>query len=277
MANSVSFKELYTKDFNIDFFIAAKQHWKIHNKFSCINSPKPNDMLLYLHGCSAKYTTRDGKIYHVPKNSIVYAPRNSEYTFECTHSEDDIFSTIIVNFNMYDENGEALALSDNIKIINMPNHQRYEKLFLELFEVSSQNLQAPCAMKAGFYKLMTEICRHFHNENIFSKKFQVISKGILYLEESDNIKLSVKEIARMCNVSEIYFRRLFKEYSGITPIQFIINKKIERAKQCLIFEEMTVSETADFLGFCESGYFCRKFKEKTGISPGEYKQKYSRD
>ena len=106
--------------------------------------------------------------------------------------------------------------------------------------------------------------------NIFSSSFKIIAKGILYLEENENIDLPVSEIAKMCNVSEIYFRKLFKQYSGLTPVQFKMNKKIERAMQYLAFENKTIKETAALLNFNEISYFCRVFKDKTGVTPGEY-------
>ena len=59
----------------------------------------------------------------------------------------------------------------------------------------------------------------------------------------------------------------------MTPVQFKINKKIEKAKQYLAFEGKTVRETAEALGFTEVAYFCRVFKEKTGITPGEVMEK----
>ncbi|MBE7037399.1 MAG: AraC family transcriptional regulator [Ruminococcaceae bacterium] len=273
MANIVNFEELYTKEFNTHIFNAAKQYWNIQNCFSCIDAPKKNDMFLFLNGCVGEYTTYDGKVFIAPKKSIIYAPKNSRYSFRCLEVDEDTFQTIIINFNLLDEDGEIFSLSDEIKIMDDLNIKRFEMMFSSLTDISSQNIRFPSALRLGFYKIITELCTHFHKQNIFSSKFQVISNGILYLEESDNINISVSKIAKMCNVSEIYFRKLFKEYSGFTPSQFKINKKIERAKQYLAFENKTIKETADALGFNEVAYFCRVFKEKTGLTPGEYIKK----
>lgn len=276
MSDTLTFKELYSQEFNVYIFNAAKQYWDVERTFSCINAPKTNDMFLFLNGCVGEYTTCDGKKIIAPKKSVVYVPRNSQYTFRCLEVDEDTFQTIIINFNLFDEKGEIFSLGNKINVMDDLNHIRFEMLFSSIANVSSQNIRFPSALRANFYKIITEICSHFHKQNIFSDKFEVISNGILYLEESEDIDLSVARIAKMCNVSEIYFRKLFKEYSGLTPIQFKINKKIEKAKQYLAFENKTIKETAEALGFKEIAYFCRIFKEKTGVAPGEYIKKNNR-
>lgn len=270
MSDRLTFEDLYSKEFDVYIFNAAKQYWDVERRFSCINAPKTNDMFLFLNGCVGEYTTCDGKKIIAPKNSVVYAPRNSQYTFRCLEVDEDTFQTIIINFNLLNENGEVFSLGNEIKIMDDLNHNRIEMMFSAISNVSSQNIRFPSALKAHFYKIIAEICTHFHKQNIFSDRFEVISNGILYLEENEDIDLSVAKIAKMCNVSEIYFRKLFKEYSGFTPLQFKINKKIEKAKQYLAFENKTIKETTEALGFKEIAYFCRIFKEKTGASPGEY-------
>ena len=276
MRNIVTFEELYTKEFNVHVFNAAKQNWSIQNRFSCMNSPKTNDMFLLLNGCVGEYTTSDGQVLMAPKKSIVYAPYNSKYEFRCLDVDEDTFSTIIINFNLFDEYGEGFSLGDKVQIMDDLNFDRFETMFSLMVEVSSQNIRFPSALRANFYKIVTEFCRHFHKQNIFSTQYQIISNGILYLEESEDLNLSIREIANLCNVSEVYFSKLFKRYSGVTPAQFKINKKLEKAKQYLAFENMTIKETCNALGFNEVAYFCRIFKEKTGITPGEYMKKHNR-
>jgi AraC-like DNA-binding protein len=137
-------------------------------------------------------------------------------------------------------------------------------------KISYQPLQTPCVMKRYFYQLISRLCEHYHKKELISERFEIISEGIQYLEENEKLSLSIAEIANLCNVSEVYFRKLFKEYSGVTPHQFKINAKIRLAKQHLLSDNMTISETASDLGFNEVSYFCEIFKQKTGYTPTEY-------
>lgn len=116
---------------------------------------------------------------------------------------------------------------------------------------------------------------HCRRENIELQKFQLISKGILYLEENNASDLSIKEIAAMCNISEIYFRKLFKQYSGVSPMEYKVNIKISNAKKYLTLETLSIKEIAFLSGFNDYAYFCRLFKRKEGITPKQYREKYT--
>lgn len=271
MRKIIDFNDLYGTDFNVRFFNAARMYWNNRYSFSCIDTPKTNDMLLLLYDCGGEYTLPDGRILQASAGSIVYAPYGARYAFRPTGIPDGgTASAYIVNFTLSLEDGTDFVLGDNAEILFCPSSPKYELLFSGISAVSMQNLRFPAKLKAGLYTLISELCGHFHKQNILSSRFQVISKGIMYLEENEELSMSVREIARLCNVSEIYFRKLFKEYSGLTPTAFRLSRKIERAKQYLVFEGKTVSETAALLGFSEVAYFCRLFKEKAGVTPGEY-------
>lgn len=91
------------------------------------------------------------------------------------------------------------------------------------------------------------------------------------MENESGENLSIAEIAALCNVSEVYFRRLFKEYSGLSPSDYRLRNKIRRAKLLLKYENMTVSEIAESLSFTGSAYFIKTFRRMTGMTPLKYR------
>ena len=92
------------------------------------------------------------------------------------------------------------------------------------------------------------------------------------MEQDPRQLLSIKEVAELCDVSEIYFRRLFKEYAGVSPIEYRMHTKIEKAKKYLQYDQMNTDEISALLGFTDPSYFCRQFKKHTGMTPTEYRQ-----
>jgi len=272
MRKVTEIEELYSKEFNVYVQNSAKMYWNNRYKFSCMESGKPTDMLLYLSNCAGEYITADGTVVYAPRKSFVYAPKDIRYTFRCTEADNDTHSNMIINFILSEPDGTEFSLYDGIRVMDDLPTARLERLFLDTTLVSGQNVRFPCGLKACLYKVLSELCRHYHTKNILQSKYQVISKGIIYLEENEELDMSVRDIAKMCNVSEIYFRKLFKEYSGMTPVQYKLGRKIERARQYLVYEGKTVRETAEALGFSETAYFCRLFKEKTGITPGDIRE-----
>ena len=84
--------------------------------------------------------------------------------------------------------------------------------------------------------------------------------------------LTNAKLAAVCNISEVYFRKLFTKHFGISPKQFIIDVRIQKAKQMLAEGTFGISAIAEKCGFSNQYHFCRLFKHHTGITPSEYRQ-----
>ncbi len=80
-------------------------------------------------------------------------------------------------------------------------------------------------------------------------------------------------LAKECNISEVYFRKLFTKTYGIPPKQYVINFRVEKAKQLLTEGILQISHISEQCGFSNIYHFSHLFKEKTGISPSEYMKK----
>jgi len=84
-----------------------------------------------------------------------------------------------------------------------------------------------------------------------------------------------KEIASSVCMSYDNFRRKFKHQSGLSPNQYFIKLKIEKAKESLVFSALEIKEIAETLGFSDPYYFSRVFKEWEGMSPVRYRKEKS--
>lgn len=98
---------------------------------------------------------------------------------------------------------------------------------------------------------------------------------IAYLRDHiGDAELTNTILAQRLGVSEVYLRRLFTTYCGTTPKQYILNLRIEKAKQLLADNQHTVTAIAEKCGFSSLYHFCRCFKERTGCTPREYADKH---
>lgn len=97
-----------------------------------------------------------------------------------------------------------------------------------------------------------------------------------YIESNYDIKLNLDLLSKIQFVSKYHLIRLFKQYYGLTPKQYLINKRIEKSKEYLK-NGLTVTETCFAVGFESLGSFSTLFKSKTGRSPSKYqKEQHSR-
>lgn len=101
-----------------------------------------------------------------------------------------------------------------------------------------------------------------------------IAKTVLYIRKHLNEAIELEKLAEISCLSKDHFIRLFKKELGTTPLQYINQKKIEKAQLQLITEELAVKEIAFQLAFDDYSYFNRLLKKTTGVTPQEYRRLY---
>ena len=99
-----------------------------------------------------------------------------------------------------------------------------------------------------------------------------IQKSLSYIRKNIYTAISIDVLAEKSYLSKDHFIRLFKKEVGLTPLQFINKKKIERAQLILITDNIHIKEVAYMLAFDDHSYFNRLFKKCVGITPQEYKK-----
>jgi AraC-like DNA-binding protein len=86
-------------------------------------------------------------------------------------------------------------------------------------------------------------------------------------------QLDIPALARSANVSEAYFSRSFKAAFGETPHQYLMSRRMERAKALLRKNELTVTDICLAVGFTSLGSFSTQFRRFVGASPTAYRDR----
>ncbi len=267
----ISFEKLYNTEFFITQPIANFQYWAPRgNVYSAIGKPKISHTLLWFKNCSATITSKDGSTLEVAQNQMTYMAKGLEYKIEFHGTNTDKEDTVVVHFQMTDFDGDDIApVLKPIICIKEVDHALAANLDL-LCEEFRKNIVCMPEVVSIIYQLMATVCQK-QKSRTTRKKFSCIRKGIDLLEQDSD--LSITEIAAECGVSECYFRRLFQEYSGESPINFRQKHRIEKAKQLLLSDEhYTVGEIAEELGFSDIYHFSKTFKKLCGMSPNKFVQ-----
>lgn len=92
------------------------------------------------------------------------------------------------------------------------------------------------------------------------------------LSEAGAEPVNMKALARSLGVSYPHFRRVFKTSTGLPPQQYLLNLRINRAKQLMEEPGLKLSDVARRAGFEDPYYFSRLFKQKTGITPTQWRR-----
>ena len=88
-----------------------------------------------------------------------------------------------------------------------------------------------------------------------------------YIEAHLERALSLDELAQVTNMSVGHFSRLFKQSTGYTPHQYLIRRRVKRAKELLRHKQLSIADVAYQVGFANQGHLNYHFKRCTGITP----------
>lgn len=121
------------------------------------------------------------------------------------------------------------------------------------------------------------ISRFLNSQRFKSKTEDVIPSKILdtirYIQVNLKENLTVNYLAGRANLHQDYFSRLFLRYTGQRPLNYLHEKRIERAQYLIATTDLSFTEIAEKVGFESLSHFSKLFKKVTSLTPGEYKRK----
>lgn len=92
-----------------------------------------------------------------------------------------------------------------------------------------------------------------------------------YIDAHLGDEITLADLAQLVGMSQFHFGRLFKQSLGLSPYQYLLRQRVERAKQLLQQTDNPVAEIALECGFNSHSHFGRKFRQLTGITPKVYR------
>lgn len=94
-----------------------------------------------------------------------------------------------------------------------------------------------------------------------------------YIDQNYTDKLTLEILADVCHGSPYHLHRTFKRITGVTPVEYIQQTRINTARNYLIHSKKTIAEIALLVGLPNTPYFITLFKKKNGLTPVEYRKK----
>lgn len=122
------------------------------------------------------------------------------------------------------------------------------------------------------FQLISRFLEHasFEKEKLMHAPSPVMD-SVSYININLGSKIKVSQLAGMVNLNPDYFARLFHRHTGLSPVNYILQKRIERAQYLLITTQKKQDEIATLTGFLSTQYFAKVFKKMTCHTPGGYK------
>lgn len=191
-------------------------------------------------------------------NSVCYGPAMVNYTRTSKHDY-----MIVVHFNSINYS------SKNIEVFYPENPEPIKALFFEIYDCWTKKETGYRHRSAAILNLIfAEIYKRAHIKKEINPK---IKNSVTYITENYmKSDISITKVAEYSNMSEVYFRKLFKKEFGISPKKYIIDARIKLAESLIESGYYSLYEVSEKCGFSDYKYFSTEFKKITGSSPSDY-------
>ncbi len=165
---------------------------------------------------------------------------------------------------------EFVLFAEHTAYINggMTYHFEERKDYLPLIMHADTN----SSLRTWFVEKFREACRNMATKKEEHEN-QMIVKAKEYIRNHFQKDLSLDDVSRQLDLSPYYFSKLFKEEVGSNFVEYMTNLRMEKAKQLLLNDEMSMKEICSAVGYSDPNYFSRIFKKNTGTTPTEYREK----
>lgn len=144
----------------------------------------------------------------------------------------------------------------------------------DLYIRLADNADTPEEINAIHSELITDFTSRMARLNKSVGYCYQVVKCMEYVYEHLHEKLSVNEIANTLGLSVQYLSKLFHAETGLTLNRYIMKKKIDAACQMLMYSDYEAVDIGNFLAFSSHSHFIQKFKQETGLTPKQYREKY---
>lgn len=194
-------------------------------------------------------SVRAGELMFIPKGSRYVGTYVGEGTEIC-----------IVQFNV-----SAGALPDYLSRptkIELPDAEREIAPFFALAQNGQK--EHPFYILSCLYHLLFKIDE---SRSVLPPKYRKLHAVLADMQSVPEAVRSAGEYAALCGMSEVNFRRLFRQYTGLSPIEYRNDIRLSRAHTKIMSGEYNVSEAALDVGFSNLSFFIRLYKKKFGHTP----------
>lgn len=219
---------------------------------------------------SEKINVRDGDVIIIPAN----VPHQASWDREHSYIRLSLEPKKLVHL-------QPLTDLDTIELI--PCFQKADPLILGIglalkTEIESNGIGGQLYSDSLINTLAAHLLRHYSTrkspilENKDGLSKYKLRQVIEYINDQIDRHFNLDELAAIAHMSPSYFSYLFKRSTGYSPHQYVIRLRVERAKQLLIQEKLTIADIAYSLGFTHQSHLNRHFKRLVGITPKKFQQ-----
>ena len=222
------------------------------------------------------YYTLDGHTFTLNPNQYVIVPATDKPLVYWSDTEDP-WSIYWVHFT-----SDALqAFNRAYHIVPeqgpqyIPHNEKGIRIWEEMYENLSRGYSPENLMNTNlclYHLIATFVFSQQQNQNSSSPEKAIIRETIDYMKNNLDKTIRIEDFADLNKYSVSHFSKLFRLTTGMSPIEYFIHLKMQKACQLLYTEDSRVKQIAALLGYDDPYYFSRLFKKYMNTSPETYRK-----
>ncbi|MDC7232932.1 MAG: AraC family transcriptional regulator [Spirochaetales bacterium] len=226
--------------------------------------------LIYISKGKGRLTVED-KEYTVTAGSVFLIFPGVMHSYEPDKSTGWCEYWIGFSGSYPDNLRKAGVISPERSLYQIGLHDTLLYIFNKIFDqVREQKPGYQIRNSADTICLLAEVVSLAKNQEQKSGNDELVDKIKFILEEHLYDSIDIEFIADEMKMNKVKLQNVFKSYTGMTPYQYFLNLKINKAKEWLHFGNYSIKEIAYKLSFKDPCYFTRLFTKKTGVSPSQW-------
>lgn len=204
----------------------------------------------------------NGKTFVSNRTHMVILPKGTSYDWQCKKSG----HYSILEFDSDKEYGEIMTFE-----ITEKSADKILRCLKELeYKRTAKSPLCELECMRGTYEIILRLAESTPKAYIPSERLGKIKPAAEYIAKHYDRQITNDSLAQMCGISTVYFRKLFTEAFGMSPINYVHSIRIKKAKEMLEIDYSSITNIALSLGYPSIYDFSRAFKKLTGVSPKKY-------
>ena len=219
------------------------------------------------------YIKQDGVTYYVKAGDFYMLKPGSSHVYGADKKEP--YKKMWINFfsGILDGLLSAYGLFDKV-VIHNPDCKQYFTELISYAEKHPYHDEYSIGLSRIIFKILFSLSQKISNEKITSPLANDVKER---LDASIYRKITLNDLCAEINISKSQMNREFKKYYNTTPYNYLLDKRIFMAKELLKNSSMKIFEISDKLCFSDEYNFSNIFKQKTGVSPIEFRKRLTKE
>lgn len=146
-------------------------------------------------------------------------------------------------------------------------------------ELKNREFMYELAVRSHVFGLLVCLLRqHVRSERSMERfaqnmeRYDRIRPAVQMMKQRMSERITLTELAETCHMSSSHFCRMFRQITGVAPVRYLLNLRLQEAATMLRRTDKPVTQVAFEVGFDDSGYFSKKFREQFGMTPTKAKK-----